>query len=175
MFRFLLFILVLCTLDACSFAPTASPQPTPLVTEVDPEEYVLFSAMIDQKVVGYRLGEPVVIRELTSPRINDLEFALEGPHEIPNLGQRREASQLFPRGFTYYDFEFFSENEKSTVSWTAGTGDIAPVLFSFGGEEYFLVLRQNELARDNAFLDDDEMIIWPEAVYLKKQEGLFSY
>jgi hypothetical protein len=70
-------------LFACNLAPSSPPQPTPLVTEVDPEEYALFSAMIDQNVVGYRLGESVVICEQTKPHIDALEFALEGPFDPP--------------------------------------------------------------------------------------------
>ena len=66
MIRFLILTLIICILSACSPVPpppilqptsqpapqpTAqpTPQPTPLVTEVDPEEYALFSAMIDQE------------------------------------------------------------------------------------------------------------------------------
>jgi hypothetical protein len=84
MFRFLPLTLIICTLFACNLAPSSPPQPTPLVTEVDPEEYALFSAMIDQNVTGYRLeGESVVIREQTTPHIDGLEFALEGPFDLP--------------------------------------------------------------------------------------------
>jgi hypothetical protein len=83
MLRLLLFTLILCTLAACSTAPPSQTQPTPLVTEVDPEEYALFSAMIGQKVVGYHQGGPVVIREQTTPDIDSLEIALEGPFEPP--------------------------------------------------------------------------------------------
>ena len=71
-----------CTLSACTLAPS-TPQPTPLVTEIDPEEYALFSAMLDQNVVGYDPEAPVVIRDQTSPHIDNLEFALEGPHKLP--------------------------------------------------------------------------------------------
>jgi hypothetical protein len=107
MLRFLLLILVTCTLFACNLVPSTAPTPTlspaptatsaptpsptpittplptPLVTEVDPEEYALFSAMIDQSVTGYQLGESVVIREQTAPHIDSLEFALEGPFDLP--------------------------------------------------------------------------------------------
>ncbi len=112
MIKFLLLTLIVCTLSACSpvppppvLQPTSEPasqpaaqptpqptpqptsqptaQPTPLVTEVDPEEYVLFSAMIDQGLVGFKQGGPVLIREQTDPDISNLEFALEGPADIP--------------------------------------------------------------------------------------------
>jgi hypothetical protein len=76
--RFLLLALIVGTLSACNLATSSPPQPTPLVTEVDPEEYALFSAMIDQDMAGYELGESVVICEQTKPHIDSVEFALEG-------------------------------------------------------------------------------------------------
>ena len=83
MFRTLLFTLFICMLAACNVPPSSPPQPTPLVAEVDPEEYALFSAMIDQGVVGWDQGESILILEQTRPHIDDLEFALEGPYEPP--------------------------------------------------------------------------------------------
>jgi len=48
------------------------------------KEYALFSAMIEQNVVGY---DPealtVVICEQTKPHLDTLEFALEGPATPP--------------------------------------------------------------------------------------------
>ena len=83
-------------------------------------------------------------------------------------GERRELVESYGREFVYYDFELSSENEVSTVSWTAGTGAIAPLFFSFGGKEYCLVLKINELKPDNYMLENDEMIIWPKDIYLTK-------
>ena len=83
MSRRLFLALILCTLSACTLAPPSTPPPTPLVTDVDPEEYALFSAMIDQNVVGYNPDAPVVIRDQTSPDIDELEFALKGPYDLP--------------------------------------------------------------------------------------------
>ena len=82
MHRLLFLTLIICTLSACTLAP-ATPQPTPLVTNIDPEEYVLFSAMLDQNLVGYDPEAPVVIRDQTSPDIDHLEFALKGPYDLP--------------------------------------------------------------------------------------------
>jgi hypothetical protein len=53
------------------------------VTEIDPEEYALFSAMLDQNLVGYDLEAPVVIRDRTSADLGQLEFALKGPSDLP--------------------------------------------------------------------------------------------
>jgi hypothetical protein len=82
-FRLLFLALIICTLSACTLALPSTPQPTPLVTDIDPEEYALFSAMLDQNIVGYHPDAPVVIRDQTSPDIDHLEFALKGPHDLP--------------------------------------------------------------------------------------------
>ena len=81
--RLLFVTLLICTLSACTLALPSTPPPTPLVTDVDPEEYVLFSAMLDQNLVGYDPEAPVVIRDQTSPNLDELEFALKGPHDLP--------------------------------------------------------------------------------------------
>jgi hypothetical protein len=81
--RLLFLTLILCTLSACTLAPPSTPPPTPLMTDIDPEEYALFSAMLDQNVVGYDPEAPFVIRDQTSPYIDELEFALNGPFDLP--------------------------------------------------------------------------------------------
>jgi hypothetical protein len=37
-----------------------------------------------------------------------------------------------------------SGKTEKTVSWTAGTGDIGPVTFEFGGKRYQLELRRSD-------------------------------
>ncbi len=83
MSRLLFLTLIICTLSACTLAPPSPPQPTPLVTDIDPEEYALFSAMLDQNIVGYDPEASIVIRDQTRPDIDDLEFALKGPFDLP--------------------------------------------------------------------------------------------
>ena len=83
MFRLLFLTLIICTLSACTLAPPSTPQPTPLATDIDPEEYALFSAMLDQNLVGYNPEASVVIRDQTSPDIDELEFALKGSFDLP--------------------------------------------------------------------------------------------
>lgn len=97
-----------------------------------------------------------------------IEETLYPDFAVRYVGRRREASERYPRGFTYYDFEVASEDERLTVSWTPGTGAIAPLPFSFGGEEFFLVLKVNELKREDYLLGEDEMIIWQKDVYLRE-------
>jgi len=81
--RCLSFIVIISVLSACTLGPTSTPQPTPLMTDVDPEEYALFSAMLDQNLVGYDPEAAAVIRDQTSPNIDHLEFALKGPYKLP--------------------------------------------------------------------------------------------
>jgi hypothetical protein len=91
------------------------------------------------------------------------------------VGTRREVPKMYPRGWLVYDFEVLSRHgESSQVSWSSGTGNIAPALFSVDGKEYFLELKATQLERDSKkqWLKDDEMIIWTEDIYLKKLEDL---
>ena len=43
---------------------------------------------------------------------------------IEFVGERRQSSTNYPRGFLYYDFKVSQGKTDKTVSWTAGTGDI---------------------------------------------------
>jgi hypothetical protein len=79
----LILIPIICMLSACTLGPPSTPQPTPLVTDVDPEEYALLSAMLDQNLIGYDPEAPVVICDQTSPDIDQLEFALNGSVDLP--------------------------------------------------------------------------------------------
>lgn len=89
------------------------------------------------------------------------------------VGTRYEVTKIYPRGWLVSDFEVSSKHgEKVKVSWSSGTGNIAPALFSVDGKEYFLELTATQLERDSKkqWLKDDEMIIWTKEVYLKKLE-----
>lgn len=144
MFRLLLLLLMIGTLSACSVVtpapPPSTPQPpptppqstqvpsTPLVAEVDPEEYALFSAMIDQNLVGFNQGKPVVIREQTSPNIQELEFALEGPNEIPeelveSYRLRNDQPYTLDPNFTLQQsYKLMPQSEYGDLVSTAGAG-----------------------------------------------------
>jgi hypothetical protein len=77
MFRFVLLILVLCTLAACSVVSPSPPQPTPLVTEVDPDEYALEGPFEppEELVEAYRLRND-------RPYTMDRSFALKQAYEL---------------------------------------------------------------------------------------------
>lgn len=60
--------------------------------------------------------------------------------ELTHTGERRVVSDKFPRGFLYHDFKIKTAAEEQTVSWSSGTGDIAPSVFVIGGKKYELEL-----------------------------------
>lgn len=60
------------------------------------------------------------------------EFALE------YVGQHRVTSDVYPRGFLYYDFRASSDGMVQDVAWTDGTGEIGPIDFTFDGAAYTL-------------------------------------
>jgi hypothetical protein len=60
--------------------------------------------------------------------------------DLTYLGTRKEPSKVYPRGFTYEDFRVSKGSRSTTVSWTSGTGLIAPRAFEFGGQKYQLML-----------------------------------
>jgi hypothetical protein len=60
------------------------------------------------------------------------------------VGERRVSSDLFPNGFLYHDFSVVTTSDTSTISWSAGTGDIGPTPFTVGSERYFLELERSD-------------------------------
>jgi hypothetical protein len=88
------------------------------------------------------------------------------------MGERREMVEAYGRDFVYYDFEIASESDSIVASWSAGTGAITPLLFSIDEKYYYLVLKINELQTKDYMLEGNEMIIWPEDIYLEKLEKM---
>ncbi|MFO7633713.1 MAG: hypothetical protein R6W76_14310 [Caldilinea sp.] len=116
MLRLLLFTLILCMLVACTVPPPPPPQPTPLVDTVDPEEYALFSAMIEQNVVGYQQEGSVVILGQTTPDIDSLELALEGPLKPP---KKLEEAYRLPNGQPYkLEANFALKRGHQLIAWS---------------------------------------------------------
>ena len=76
---------------------------------------------------------------------------------IEFVGERRTTSQVYPRGFLYYDFKVTKGKSEKTVSWTSGTGLIGPMQFEIGGKNYQLELRHSNRLRN---LRDNELVIW---------------
>jgi hypothetical protein len=76
---------------------------------------------------------------------------------IEYVGERRQSVSAYPRGFLYYDFKVRNANVEKVVSWSSGTGDIAPVEFEIGGKHYQLELRHSDKLGK---LNDNELVIW---------------
>jgi hypothetical protein len=76
------------------------------------------------------------------------------------VGERKQTT-TFPNGntftFTYYDFKIKNDKEEKTISWTSGTGEIAPAYFEINGMKFMLELRYWE--KEKKKLDDDELVI----------------
>ena len=76
---------------------------------------------------------------------------------VEYLGERRKSLPVYPRGFLYYDFKITSGKTEKVISWTTGTGDIAPIQFEISGKHYQLELRHlDKLGK----LNDNELVIW---------------
>jgi hypothetical protein len=73
------------------------------------------------------------------------------------LGERRQTMPVYPRGFLHYDFRISRGKTEKVVSWTPGTGDIAPARFEIAGKNYQLELRHSDQLGK---LKDNELVIW---------------
>ena len=103
----------------------------------------------------HRYGIKINYRERQVIRLPDLSIRF--------IGQRHESSPVFRHGFTFYDFEVTKGDERKTVSWSSGTGDIGPTYFEIGGERFVLELRAS--AMHEGFLAEGEMVIWRRDEY----------
>ena len=77
------------------------------------------------------------------------------------VGERHVAFPEYPRGFDYHDFRLTSGPETLIVSWSAGTGEIAPALFTVAGQRFMLELVHSER---RGRLEANELVVtrpWP--------------
>ena len=82
--------------------------------------------------------------------------------EFPNftieyVGERRQSTPGYPRGFLYYDFKVSKGTAEKMVSWTTGTGVIDPTDFEIDGKRYLLELRHSDKLGK---LKENELVIW---------------
>jgi hypothetical protein len=80
--------------------------------------------------------------------------------ELTYVGQHRETTAVYPRGFLYHDFRVVSGGVERKVSWTAGTGEVGPARFELPGGAYLLELVWSETA---GRLSQDQLVIRPVA------------
>ena len=90
--------------------------------------------------VKYRAGQKIQFPDFT----------------VQYLGERRQSTPVYPRGFLYYDFKVRTANIEKVVSWSSGTGDIGPVDFEIGGKKFLLELRRSDKLGK---LNDNELVI----------------
>lgn len=76
--------------------------------------------------------------------------------EVTYVGKRRITPPQYPRGWWAYDFTVRSRSGEQTISWSAGTGDIAPTRFKIERVEF-----QIELSRSDKLghLREDELVV----------------
>ena len=92
----------------------------------------------------YAQGQPLVYPDVT------LEF----------IGTRKmDASAEYPHAITYYDFIVRQGDQAQPISWSAGTGDIAPTSFKIAGQNYWLELAMSDKLGS---LAEDELVLWNE-------------
>ena len=107
------------------------------------------SAQMEKEMKIHNYGEKNVFKKGKSLDFPDFRLTY--------LGQRRVKSELFLRGFVYYDFRVTSGNISETISWSSGTGDIAPLEFRIENKIYVLELAiSDKLGK----LKNNELVIW---------------
>jgi hypothetical protein len=76
--------------------------------------------------------------------------------DLAYVGKRHVAPTQYPRGWWVHDFKVRTKKDEQTVSWSAGTGDIAPVRFTVNGAECQLELSHSDKL---GALREDEMVV----------------
>jgi len=75
-------------------------------------------------------------------------------------GERRVTPSQYPRGMVFYDFRATQGSDTVRLSWSAGTGEIAPSPFKVGGQGYWLELRRSDTL---GTLAPDELVVMRDA------------
>jgi hypothetical protein len=94
-------------------------------------------------------GEKIDFRQNRPVRFADFDLTY--------TGERNVSSEKFPNGFRYQDFRLQRADLEQTISWSSGTGDIAPLAFTFNGKNYELELETSDKLGK---LAPDELVVW---------------
>lgn len=82
------------------------------------------------------------------------------------MGKRKIEVPQYAQGyFTYYDFEISDGSEKKIISWSSGTGSIAPVIFKFNNKDFVLEKGASDILGN---LLNNEIVVWPKRKYDSK-------
>jgi hypothetical protein len=76
--------------------------------------------------------------------------------DLAYVGKHHVTPPQYPRGWWVHDFKMRVKGDEQTVSWSAGTGDIAPVRFTVNGTEFQLELSHSDML---GALREDEMVV----------------
>jgi hypothetical protein len=100
-------------------------------------------------------GEPDAAEYGTKVRFGK-DRSVTFPHfTLTYVGDRRVKSRVYPRGFLFHDFRV-TNGGTQTISWSSGTGEIAPTEFKVGRRRFSLELSRSE---KNGRPDPDELVI----------------
>lgn len=85
---------------------------------------------------------------------------------IKFTGKRETASS--PVKMTAYDFLVTKGDKTQTVSWSSGTGDIAPTFFNFDGTDFVLELGMSDVIK--GALGEGNLAVWKKSDFEKAKE-----
>jgi len=107
--------------------------------------------------VKYKLGEKI--------KFSDFDLEYLGVRKIPGPGKLV---------FTYYDFKISKDNKYKNISWSSGTGDIAPNPFKFNGLKYSILKNGTLDLPDGRVerLKEDELIVFKEESLVDTNKNL---
>ncbi len=89
---------------------------------------------------------------------------------VTYMGDRIEDIPTSPGNsfiFTYHDFEVISKNETEIISWSSGTGNLAPLPFTFDEKEYYLEMMSSLIL---GTMGHDQFVIWEKVEFDRKIE-----
>jgi hypothetical protein len=69
---------------------------------------------------------------------------------------------------TVYDFLITKGDKTQTVSWSSGTGDIAPTAFNVDGKDFLLELGISDVIKGS--LGEGNLVIWKKSDFEKAKE-----
>lgn len=85
---------------------------------------------------------------------------------IKFTGKRETATS--PVKMTTYDFIVTKGDKTQTVSWSSGTGDIAPTFFNFEGTDFVLELGMSDVMK--GALGEGILVLWKKTDFEKAKE-----
>lgn len=105
-----------------------------------------------------KYGEKVSYADGKELKFPDFSIKFSGKRETTNA----------PLKMTFYDFLVTKGDKTQTVSWSSGTGDIAPTFFNVDGTDYVLELGMSDVIKGQ--LGEGNLVIWKKADFEKTKE-----